>query len=194
MWCSGLWPQGQRRPVLQFGVQSAAVGMLFPAGSHSKRACAAASDVATGGARAHAGAWVPGCAGPGSTQVGSYPGCLGFGAPGPGGLPSPPQVPPGKYGQIILRRGSSGAGGGLGLSLGSSAGSFGPLPTVILEPFTGTACDLSILYLRPPHPSVMGRFCPLQTIPLGSSGMLLAALPIFGLKWSGQAPLCCWDE
>ena len=56
------------------------------------------------------------------------PGCLCFGAPGPGGLPSPPQTPLGKCGQILLRGESSGAGGGLGLSLVSRAGSFGPLP------------------------------------------------------------------
>lgn len=47
------------------------------------------------------------------------------------------QVPPGKPGQMVLGGRSSGAGAGLGLSPVSSAGSLGPLPTVILEHFTG---------------------------------------------------------
>lgn len=66
VWCfRPLAPQPEA--ACTFGVQSAVVEMVFPAGSHSKSACASASDVATGGARAHAGAWVSG-----SMQVGTH--------------------------------------------------------------------------------------------------------------------------
>lgn len=60
VWCGVFRPLApEPEAACTFGVQRAAVEMLFPAGSHSRWACASASHAATGGAQAHAGAWVP---------------------------------------------------------------------------------------------------------------------------------------
>lgn len=137
VWCVSLWPLSQRRPVR--GMQSAAVQLLFPAGSNSKWACVCASGVSMGGVGAgeHAGRDTPVT---GLFLVwGGWAWRLTFSI----------QMPSGKW-PVPLRGGRSGAGGTLGLSLVSRAGSFGSLPHITPELFPGTACDLGIL-LSPLH-------------------------------------------